>query len=152
MGRLAYFQLIVFSAGTYFAFPVAALQSTSTVFSGVGIFKTTFVAASFMLKLAFTVTEYVTWDVPISVMTGIIFRGNLTFEVDRYLCIRISVDCRAGTTNETSVLHELKLSVRGNKCNGSSLIEFIESDALMKSAIVQLHCISSLALFTFVNH
>jgi hypothetical protein len=57
-GKQTYFHTTTFSAGTYFAFPFATLQSTVVVFRGVGIRRTTPVAESFVLKLAFTVTAY----------------------------------------------------------------------------------------------
>jgi hypothetical protein len=49
------FQTTTFSAGTYLAFPFAALHSTVVVFNGVGIRITTLVAESLLLKFAFTV-------------------------------------------------------------------------------------------------
>jgi len=82
-----HFHTITFSAGTYFAFPVATLQSADVVFNGVGIRRTMLVAESLLPKLALTVTVYCTCVVPISVTDGIILRGSLTFEVERYLKI-----------------------------------------------------------------
>lgn len=55
-GGRAYFQMMTFSAGTYFAFPIPTLQSTLVVFSGVGILMTTLFADSFGGKLALTCT------------------------------------------------------------------------------------------------
>ena len=82
---MAYFQTITFSAGTYLAFPVATLQSTVVVLSGVGIRRTIFVAESLLLKFVFTVTVYCTCVVPTSVTEGMMRNGSLTFEVERYL-------------------------------------------------------------------
>jgi hypothetical protein len=81
------FQTTTFSAGTYLAFPFATLHSTVVVFNGVGIRITTLVAESLLLKFAFTVTVYETWVVPISVTVGMIRRGSLTLDVERYLGI-----------------------------------------------------------------
>ena len=81
----AHFHTTTFSAGTYFAFPFATLQSTFVVFSGVGILITTLVAESLLLKFVFTVTTYCTCVVPISVTEGITFSGSLTLDVARYL-------------------------------------------------------------------
>ena len=83
--RRAIFHTTTFSAGTYLALPVATWQSTVVVFNGVGIRRTTFVAESLLLKLVLTVTSYETLEVPISVTLGIIRRGSLTLDVDRYL-------------------------------------------------------------------
>lgn len=80
-----HFQTTTFSAGTYFAFPVATWQSTFVVFNGVGILNTTFVALSLLLKFVLTVTSYDTLLVPISVTVGMTRRGSLTFDVARYL-------------------------------------------------------------------
>jgi hypothetical protein len=62
------------------------------VFSGVGIRRTTLVADNLLLKLALTVTIYVTWVVPTSVTVGIIRSGNFTFDVERYLHSAISIN------------------------------------------------------------
>jgi hypothetical protein len=85
---MAYFHTTTFSAGTYFALPVATLHSTVVVLSGVGIRRTTLVAASLLLKLALTVIVYDTKVVPTSVTVGMIRRGSLTFDVERYLATR----------------------------------------------------------------
>lgn len=45
----------MFSAGTYLALPLATLQSTLIVLSGVGIRRTTLVADSLLLKFVLTV-------------------------------------------------------------------------------------------------
>lgn len=45
----------------------------------------TFVAESLLLKLALMVIVYDTWVVPISFTVGMIRRGNLTLDVERYL-------------------------------------------------------------------
>ena len=58
MGAGAHFHTTTFSSGTYFAFPVATLQSTVVVLSGVGIRRTIFVAESLGPKLVLTVTVY----------------------------------------------------------------------------------------------
>ena len=55
------------------------------VFSGVGIRRTTFVAESLLLKFALTVIVYETCVVPISVTVGMMRRGSLTLDVERYL-------------------------------------------------------------------
>ena len=78
---------MTFSAGTYFAFPFALLQSTVVVLRGVGIRSTTFVAESLLLKFALTVTVYDTCDVPISFTVGMTRSGSLTFDVDLYLML-----------------------------------------------------------------
>lgn len=85
MGAKTYFHTTTFSAGTYLALPVATLESTLVVFSGVGIRITTLVAESLFPKLVFTVTMYDTCDVPISLTVGITLNGSLTLDVDRYL-------------------------------------------------------------------
>jgi len=77
----------MFSAGTYFAFPVAVFRSTEVVFKGVGIRSVTVVALSLELKLALMVTTYETSLVPFSVMVGRTRRGKLIFAVERYLKI-----------------------------------------------------------------
>ena len=51
-----YFHTIIFSAGTYLAFPMLTLQSTFVVLSGVGILITTLFALSFGGKFALTWT------------------------------------------------------------------------------------------------
>lgn len=81
----AHFQMTSLSAGTYLALPVATLQSTLVVLSGVGIRRTTFVADSLASKLVFTITMYVTCEVPISLTVGMILNGSFTFDVERYL-------------------------------------------------------------------
>jgi len=58
--RMAYFQLIKFSAGTYLALPDTALHTAVVTFNGVGIRRTTLVAASLALKPALTVILYCT--------------------------------------------------------------------------------------------
>ena len=83
----SHFHTTTFSSGTYFAFPLVTLFSTVVVFNGVGIRRTTSVADNLLLKFALTETVYDTCVVPISVTLGMIRRGNLTFEVDRYLFI-----------------------------------------------------------------
>ena len=84
---VTYFQVMTFSAGTYFALPLATLQSTLVVLSGVGIRTTTFVADSLLLKLVLTVTTYETCVVPISLTVGMTRNGSLIFDVERYLMI-----------------------------------------------------------------
>ena len=79
------FQTITFSEGAYLALPVATLQSADVAFRGVGIRNTTFVAESLTLKLALTVIVYCTCDVPTSVTDGVMRKGSLTFDVERYL-------------------------------------------------------------------
>jgi hypothetical protein len=79
----AHFHMTTFSAGTYFALPLATLLSTVVVFRGVGIRRTTSVADNLLLKFALTEIVYDTCDVPISVTLGMMRSGNLTFEVDR---------------------------------------------------------------------
>lgn len=81
----AHFHTTTFSAGTYFAFPFATLQSTFVVLSGVGIFRMTLVAESLLLKFVFTVMTYCTCVVPISVTEGMTLSGSLTLDVARYL-------------------------------------------------------------------
>lgn len=76
---------MTFSEGAYLALPVATLQSADVAFRGVGIRNTTLVAESLTLKLALTVIVYCTWDVPTSVTDGVIRKGSLTFDVERYL-------------------------------------------------------------------
>lgn len=49
--KSTYFQTIILSAAMYFALPKETLQSTLAVLRGVGIFKLTFVAASFEEKV-----------------------------------------------------------------------------------------------------
>lgn len=44
VGQITHFQMITFSAGTYFALPTPTLLETFVVFSGVGILKTTLFA------------------------------------------------------------------------------------------------------------
>jgi hypothetical protein len=78
-----HFHMTTFSAGTYFALPLATLLSTVVVFRGVGIRKMTSVADSLLLKFALTEIVYDTCVVPISVTLGMIRSGSLTFEVDR---------------------------------------------------------------------
>ena len=80
----AYFQTMMFSAGTYFALPFRALQSTVIVLRGVGIWRMTLIALSLGLKLALTVTIYDTSLIPFPVMVGNVHRGRLIF-VDWYL-------------------------------------------------------------------
>lgn len=82
---MTYFHTTTFSAGTYFAFPLATLQSTEVVFKGVGIRKTMLVADSLLLKFALMVIIYVTCVVPISVTVAITRSGSFTFDVERYL-------------------------------------------------------------------
>ncbi len=84
-GWETYFQTTTFSAGTYFAFPSATLQSTLVVLRGVGIRMITLVAESLLLKFVLTATTYETCVVPISFTVAMTFRGSLTFVVDRYL-------------------------------------------------------------------
>ena len=48
----------MFSAGTYFALPLATLQSTLVVLRGVGMRTTTFVADSLLPKFVLTVMTY----------------------------------------------------------------------------------------------
>lgn len=93
-----HFHTITFSAGAYFAFPVATLQSADVAFNGVGIRRTMLVAESLLPKLALTVTVYCTCVVPISVTDGMTFKGNLTFEVERYLEV---VSCRSPKSSKT---------------------------------------------------
>jgi hypothetical protein len=85
MDQVTYFHTTTFSAGTYLALPFATLQSTLVVFNGVGIRKTTLVADNLFPKLAFTAMLYDTCVVPISFTVGITRKGNLTFDVERYL-------------------------------------------------------------------
>ena len=83
--QATYFHMTTFSAGTYLALPFATLQSTLVVFNGVGIRKTTLVADNLFPKLAFTAMLYDTCVVPISATVGSTRKGNLTFDVERYL-------------------------------------------------------------------
>jgi hypothetical protein len=75
----------MFSAGTYLALPIAVLHTAVVTFSGVGMRRTTLVAASLALKPALTVMLYCTCDVPISLTVGWIRRGRLMSDVARYL-------------------------------------------------------------------
>lgn len=82
---MTHFQVIIFSAGTYLALPVIALHTAVVTFNGVGIRRTTFVAASLALKPALTVMLYCTCEVPISFTVGWTRRGRLISDVARYL-------------------------------------------------------------------
>ena len=80
-----HFQMITFSAGSYFAFPIRALLSTTVVLRGVGIRRVTSVALSLESNTAFTVTVYDTLDEPFSTTVGKTRIGKLTDDVERYL-------------------------------------------------------------------
>src|SRR5258706_14130735 len=82
---MTHFQVMKFSAGTCLALPDTTLHTAVVAFNGVGMRRTTFVAASLALKPALTVILYCTCEVPISLTVGWIRRGRLMSDVARYL-------------------------------------------------------------------
>ena len=82
-----YFQTIIFSAGTYLAFPIGTLTCAPVVFSGVGIRRTTLLAFSFPSKLARRCIVYSTLDLVGSVTCVCSLKGKLMLDVDRYLSV-----------------------------------------------------------------
>lgn len=80
-----HFQMIMFSAGTYFALPIPTLHSTLAALSGVGILITTLLALNLGGNMLRTWTVYSTRDLPISSTMGCTRKGRLMLDVDRYL-------------------------------------------------------------------
>lgn len=82
---MAHFQMITFSAGTYFAFPTPTFVATFVVFNGVGIRSTTLLALSFGSKAARRWIVYSTRDFVGSVTCVCRRKGRLMLVVERYL-------------------------------------------------------------------
>lgn len=121
---MTHFQVMKFSAGTYLALPDTALHTAVVAFNGVGIRRTTFVAASLALKPALTVILYCTCEVPISLTVGWMRRGRLMSDVARYLRKTHSSvwrmqgeKARWKQSKKGNTLHQLKLAVGGNKAD-----------------------------------
>ena len=83
--RFTHFHTIMFSAGTYFAFPTPTLLFTLVVFNGVGILNTTLLAFSLGSNDARRWMVYSTRDLVGSVTWVCSRNGRLIFVVDRYL-------------------------------------------------------------------
>lgn len=85
------------------------------MFNGVGIRKTTLVADNLFPKLAFTEMLYDTCVVPISFTVGITRKGNLTFDVERYLYNVFSVVCCGTEKYKNDSPHQFKFAIGRNK-------------------------------------
>ena len=127
-----YFQTIIFSAGTYLAFPMGTFTCAPVVFSGVGIRKTTLLALSLPSKLALRCIVYSTRDLDGSVTCVWSLNGKLILDVDRYLASALSA--------KRNSPHELKLSIWRDEADGSVRVEFAKADTLVELTIVQLDC------------
>jgi hypothetical protein len=85
-----YFHTIIFSAGTYLAFPIGTFTCAPVVLRGVGILRTTLFAFSFPSKFARRCIVYSTRDLVGSVTCVCSLNGKLILDVDRYLLVSTS--------------------------------------------------------------
>jgi hypothetical protein len=93
--------MIIFSPGTYFAFPIPTLVLTLVVFSGVGILRMTLLALSFESNAALRCIVYSTRDFVGSVTCVCSLNGRLILDVDRYLMQAFSSDCSRSVQVDT---------------------------------------------------
>lgn len=133
-GSETYFHTIIFSAGTYLAFPMGTLTCAPVVLRGVGILRTTLLAFSFPSKFARKCIVYSTRDFVGSVTCVCSLKGRLMLDVDRYLPISTASTKRTGTV---CLPHELEFSIWGDEADGAVRIELPQSNTLMELAIVQ---------------
>lgn len=136
-----HFQMIMFSAGTYFALPIPTLHSTLAALSGVGILITTLLALNLGGNMLRTWTVYSTRDLPISSTMGCTRKGRLMFEVDRYLSnpsLTREFDLTETIASLIGIPHQFKLAVRRDERDGPVAIKLAELDTLVELAVVQL--------------
>lgn len=148
-GGRTYFQTIILSAAIYFALPKETLQSTLAVLSGVGIFKLTFVAASFEEKVVRICIVYSTLVLPTSSIIGCTLNGRLTFVVERYLtelwkmpyqlCSWKLYGMAAQKYLVCNLPHQFKFTIRRDERDCPIVIEFTQLHTLMELAIIQFH-------------
>lgn len=128
---------MMFSAGTYLAFPICTLQLTDVVFSGVGIRSTTSFALSFGSKLAFRCIAYSTRDLEGSTTCVCSLNGRLMLVVERYLETR-EMSAVATRSCRPDGPHQLEFSVWRDKADRPVRVKLAQPDTLVKLAIIEL--------------
>jgi hypothetical protein len=83
--------------------------------------------------------------VPISVTLGITRRGNLTFDVERYL-VKTTIEYNGSTKKSKYSPHQFKFTIRRYETDCPVGVKFVQSNALVEATVIQLHSITDAPL------